>query len=393
MTIEPEPRRESVVAEPQGLWSRSPVRLHEEILPPKLDPPTPAAMRSSRRALAILALVVIFIQPISLPIGHWLNSVARSGTDAYSIWQRYASAPVPDILVIGASPAQADVDEAGLSAVLSKAAGRSVTVEKLGFIGQGPLFYDALMYRIMKRPQHPKLVVLMTGVPDLNAGCTCLTHFTASLWDISDLTDPGFVRLALRVDPDPARLAAGWVLPSLAYYPSVVALQCLAIDYGRTAAVSILGRVPQQLQNPSICENQPGYLFTVWWAHQPAMTQANIQVSIQNYRSFMSDYQISPNLVSSLEDTISRARAGGVNVVLVEAPLHSEARSLFPADQQVYQQQMQALASSLNVHLVDLSESVPDDPTLWVDTLHLDRAGAAYFAPTLAGALPPILVG
>ena len=390
MAIETEPKREAVAVEPRG--SRSRVRLHEEILPPKLGPSTPATIRSARRALAILALIMVVIQPISVPVGHWLNSVARSGTDAYSVWQRYVSAPVPDILVIGASTAQADIDEAGVSAQVSKVAGRSVTVEKMAFNGQGPLFFDALMYRIMQRPQHPKMIVVTTQAPDLSVGCSsCLASLTPDLWDISDLTDPGFVRLALRLDPDPTRLVAGWGLPALAYYPSVVALQCLAIDYGRARAMSILGRVPLQLQNPTICETQPGYLLQTGWANQPAMGKVNVRVSTDNYRRFMADYQISPDAVSSFEDVITRARAGGVNVVLVEVPLHSIARGLFPEATQAYEQQMQAMASSLNVGLVDLSDSVPDDPTLWVDTLHLDRAGSSYFAPKLSSALAPFL--
>ena len=390
MAVEAEHRRTTATVEPNGHRSR--MRLHDEILPPKLSPSSPATIRRAGRALAILALTAIVIQPVSVPVGHWLSSVALSGTDAYSVWQRYAAAPVPDILVMGASTAEADIDEPEVSALLSKAAGHVVTVEKLSFNGQGPLFYNALMYRIMKLPRHPKLVVVTAEPPDLNGGCSaCLAPLTTDLWDISDLTDPGFVRLALRVDPDPARLVAGWMLPALAYYPSLVAVQCLTVNYARATALSTLGSVPQQLTKPSICETQPGYLLSKQWSRQPATTEINVPLYSENYRSFMSNYQISSNAVSSLEDVIARARAGGVNVVLVDVPLHSEARNLFPGAQHAYDQQMQTMTSSLNVDLVDLSDSVSDDPTLWVDVVHLDRAGAANFAPKLASALAPFV--
>jgi hypothetical protein len=386
MAIETEPRRETVTVEPNG--HRTSVRLHEEILPPTLGPSTPASLRRARRALAILGVGVILVQLISAPIGHRLNSVARSGTDVYSEWQKYASNPVPDVLVIGASPARTDIDEAGLSAELSTASGRPVTVEKLGFAGDGPLFLDALMYRIMKRQPHPKLIVVALVGPDLNDGCTaCLASVTGGLWDISDLTDPDFVRLALHLDPNPTRLVTGWVFPAFAYYPSVVALHCLAVDYGRAGAIAVLGRVPVQLQKPTICEVTAAYK----WARQTAMTESDYQGSIDQYRGFMLDYRVSPETVSSVTDMVTRARADGTNVVFLETPLHSGVRSLFPGAIQTYQHELHILASSLNTGVVDLSDSVPDDPTLWVDVVHLDRAGAHYFAPQLAHQLFPYL--
>jgi hypothetical protein len=350
------------------------------------------ALRSARRALTILALVVIVLQPISLPVGRWLNSVARSETDAYSVWHHYAISPVPDVLVIGASPTFADIDETGLSTQLSRLAGRPITVKKMAFNGQGPLFYDALMYRIMKRPQHPELIVLTTAPPDLNSGCaSCMATLTSNLWDISDPTDPDFDRLALSLDPEPTRLAAGWVLPLVAYYPSIIALQCIAIEQGRAAAAAAIGRVPVQLQNPTICETQPGYFLRTGWERQPEMTQGNVYVSTKNYARFMADYHISPSAVSSLSHAITAARSAGVNVVLLQAPLHSGARILYPEAHHEYQDQVEAMAADLSIPLVNLSESVPDDPRLWVDLLHLDKAGAAYFAPKLAGVLAPIL--
>jgi hypothetical protein len=393
MAVEVEIEREAVRVE-LAARSLTQTRLHEEVLPPKLDGSSPRALRNARRALAILAVVVVLLQPLSLPVGRWLNSVARSGTDAYSLWQRYASSPVPDVLVIGASPTYADIDEAGLASALSLSAGRTVTVEKLGFNGQGPVFYDALMYRILKRPQHPSLIVVTTAPPDLNDGCTsCSATLTTNLWDISDPLDPEFDRLALSLDPEPARLATGWVLPSYAYYPSIVALQCLAVNGARAATVSIRGRVPAQLQDPTICETQPGYFLVTGWMRQPEMTEGNVYISTKNYTRFMADYHISPRAVSSFFHAVATARNAGVSVVLLQPPLHSGARTLFPEAERAYQDQIQAIAAGLNVPLVNLSESIPDDPRLWVDLLHLDRAGAAYFAPTLADALAPALGG
>jgi hypothetical protein len=386
MAIETEIQREPIAVEPVVV--RPKVRLHEEILPPQLDPSSPTALRSSRRALLVLAVGMILIQLVSAPVGHQLNAVARSGTDGYSVWQQYASSPVPDVLVIGASPARSDIDEPQLAAALSTSAGHPITVEKLGFAGQTPLFLDALVYRIMKRTPHPKVMVVVAVGPELNSGCNlCITSANGGLWDISDLTDPAFTQDELRLSPNPALLIAGWAFPSLAYYPSLIALQCMAINTGRAAARAALGRVPIQLQNETVCEGTVPYK----WARQPVMTQTDYQTSLINYAGFMVNYRVAPDTTASVVELVTRARAGGSKVIFLETPLHPGIRTTFPAAIQTSQQELQSLATSLGTSVIDLSDAVPDDPTLWVDGLHLDRGGADYLNPRLAAALAPIV--
>jgi hypothetical protein len=386
MAVATEERREAVAVEATAYAART--RLHQEILPPPLDPSTPVSIRRARMALAILALGLVLAQFISAPIGQRLNSVVKSGTDPYSLWQNYAANPVPDVLVIGASTARTDVDEPALATELSSVAGHPVTVEKMGFAGQTPRFLDALMYRIMKRQQHPKLIVVAVAGPELNEGCKdCLAAVTGGLWDISDLTDPGFMQLALNIAPDPARLVAGWALPSLAYYHSIIALQCIAVGYGRSAAKAVAGKIPVQLQNPTLCEGLAAYK----WGRQPAMTSSDFEGSIANYRGFTVDYHVSSQTASSVADLLSRARSGGTNVVFVQTPLNPGLRDLFPDSVKASQEQLGLLASTLNAGVVNLTQAVPDDATLWVDGLHLDRAGADFLGPELARQLVPYL--
>ena len=386
MAIETEVQREAV--EVELVVARPKVRLHEEILPPQLDSSSPIALRSSRRALVILAVGMILIQLVSAPVGHQLNAVARSGADGYSIWQQYASNPVPDVLVIGASPARTDIDEPQLAAALSSAVGRPITVGKLGFAGQTPLFLNALMYRIMKRTPHPKLIAVVAVGPELNDGCAlCVTSVNGGLWDISDLTDPDFTRVELSLSPNPALLLTGWVFPSLAYYPSLIALQCMAFNTGRAASKALVGRVPVQLQNPTVCEGTVPYK----WARQAVMTQTDYQLSVDNYRGFMLDYRVSTQTASSVAEMVTRARSGGTRIVFLQTPLHPGLRSTYPDAIRMSQQGLRDLATSLNVPVLDLSNSVPDDPTLWVDSLHLDRSGADHLTPELAKALMPMV--
>jgi hypothetical protein len=328
------------------------------------------------------------MQPISVPIGQWLSAKAKYGTDINSVWQNYISTPAPDVLFLGASWARADIDEGRVAAELSKVAGHPVTVGKMGFAAQGPPFIDAVMYEIMKRSSRPKLVVVTLQAPDLNGGCaSCVASVTDGLWQMTDLGDPGWVQLALHNDSEPARLVAGWALPSLAYYPSLQALQCIGVEYGRSAAQTLLGRVPGLLSAPTACERTVPYL----WTRQAAMTNAEDQAVVYAYEGFLSQYSVSAQSVSSLEDLVSRARAKGTDVAFLQPPLHSDIRSIGPLANAAFEAEAQQLESRSQVNVIDLSASVPDDPTLWVDPLHLDIGGADYLAPRLAAALGPHL--
>ncbi len=373
-------------AAPNGHAPR--IRLHSEILPPDLGPPTPVALRVSRRALALMLIGIVVVQLISAPIGHRLDAIAHTNTDVYSLWEKYMSHPVPDVLVIGASPARTDVDEPGLSAALTKSMGRPIVVESMGFPGENPLFLDAVTYRIMKRTPHPKLIVLTTVGPDLNQYCfLCTVAVNPGLWDISDLTDPGFVQLALHVSPNPAWLAIGWTLPVFAYYSSVIALQCVAYDRGRALSKALLGRVVRQLQNPTPCESLAAYK----WGTQSTMTPGDFTGALDTYKQGMDDYVVSPQILSSLRDIVTRARAGGSNVVFFRPPLHPALLAAYAPQVQTSKASVDAIASSLNIGVIDFSGAMPYDPNLWVDALHLDREGAGVFAPQLAQALAPVL--
>ena len=391
------------MAEPPGFWSRSRVRLHEEILPPQMAPATPLTLRRAKRAIGILVIMFVVLQVISAPIGHRLNAVLRSGTDVYSQWLAYTSAPAPDVLFLGASTVGTDIDTNVLVNQLSIAAGRPVSVGKLGFFGQGSTFLDVVMYRIMKRVSRPKVVVVTLEASDLNASCVeCQASSAAGIWDISDLTDPGFVKFALQTDvvnpgggglgalaaaDSRAPLILGWALPSFAYYPSLLALQCLAVDYGRSAARAVFGEVPGELRASSICETAIAYQ----WSRAPAMTEASYLSSIADAQHFMSNYRISTAIAARLTDIVNRGRAAGSNVVFLEPPIHSGAGSVIgPEAQPAFGTEVSDLTTALKANVLDFTAAVPDDPNFWLDTLHLNRAGADYLAPKLAQGLAPI---
>jgi hypothetical protein len=370
----------------QGAARIRPSLRHSEILAPQGPEATPEQRRRALRALLLLAVIAVLVQPLSVPAGRYLTSKVYSGTDAYSEWAAYAASPPPDVLFLGPSEARTDVDTAQMSRLLSAQAGHPVTVGKLGFSAQGPAFLELVMYRIMHQPRHPKVIVRTVETPMFNANGTCqacLTdQSTFDVWEISDLTDPAFVRLALANASNPARLVAGWALPAIAYYPSIAAVNCSVVRRGRTLAQSAFGSVPWELEVSTPCElGAP--------AHPSAVMTADARDNIsQSYREMLTrQYRLSPQLVGDEMASVRRAQAGGTRVIFLKPPFHSLIRTANPPADAEFDGQMSAISAQLGVSTVDLAGEVPDDSRYWVDPLHLNLAGAAYFAPTLAAAL------
>jgi len=348
-------------------------RLHEEILAPVPHPLTPAAMRRAKAATAILLLIALLAQPLSIYLGRWLEADIKGGSDAYSQWQAYLSHPAPDVLFLGASETYTDIDAAQLSAGLSSAAGHRVTVGKLGFIGQEPAFHDLAMHLVMRRSSRPKVVVVAVQAPMLNAAATCRSctdPFTSDVWQISDLSDPGFIQLALNNDPNRLRLAAGWAIPLLANYPSIVGLQCPMVSFGREASRAVLGWVPNVLQAPTYCESNLPYRLP-----RDSMTEAT-------YANTMLDYQ-----QAFIRHLVREAQAGGTQVLFLKPPFHSAIRTAAPQAEQMFDAQLDKMSAELGVGIVDLSSAVPDDPGYWLDPLHLNNRGAHYYGPRAVQAL------
>ncbi|HVD01813.1 MAG TPA: hypothetical protein VNG93_11815 [Candidatus Dormibacteraeota bacterium] len=364
----------------------APKRRHAEILAPLPPPLTPAVRRRAWRALVVLLAIAVLAQPLSVPAGHYLFNKLQDGTDINTQWRQYVAGPAPDVLFLGPSEARTDVDRARLSALLSAAVGRPVSVGTLGVSAEQPAFLDVLMYRVMERSSRPKLIVNTLEAPMFNPNAVCryCEHdpLTTDLWQLTDYGDPGFLKLALENDPSRLQLLAGWVMPALANYPSIAAVECPVVTRARRATQFLFGSVPWELQLATPCEisaaSRPDHVMT-------AQESANVA---DVYRSdFVSNYAVSPQLLAAERDLIRRGKAGGTQVVLLRPPFHSSIRSSDQAVDPRFLAAVGSLSTELDVPVVDLSQAVPDDPSLWVDPIHLNRSGAQLVAPQLAAAL------
>jgi len=246
------------------------------------------------------------------------------------------------------------------------------------------------MYRVMSRADRPRTVVITLEAPMFNANGVCRAcgrdPMTRDVTELADTLDPTFYALAFRNDPNRAALALGLVVPSLAYYPAVAALDCAVVNRLRRV-FQLTGGVPAELRQATACE--------VGVAAHPyhAMTPDQAQVLLQVYRSdFIGRYRVSPELVEAERDMVRRAQAGGAKVLYLAPPFHSSVRDSDVAVDREFHGVTTALSSQLGVPIIDASSAVPDDPSFWYDPLHLNAVGARLFAPTLAQSLSSALI-
>jgi hypothetical protein len=314
-------------------------------------------------ALATLAVAFIALQPISDAVFPGSLRELLGNDSAAAQWNRYASVPAPDVLIVGDSRARVDVQGSVVSALLSSVAGRSLTVGNLGVNAEQPAFLDALIYRILHRTSRPSMLILNLSEYQFNVHYTY--DSTEDLWQISDPFDLGFMSRALQDATHPGRLVRGWMLPVFADYPVIVrAIRC--------------GSAP--FADPETCNQLP----------KTAAEQAAYYT--QRFHEVMADYQFSEAQTSHVLGAASMAKEYGVHFGLAILPVLG-----IPKTEAVgysrFESGAQDLAKRMSVPLLDFHDLFQDQPGYWSDPNHLNAKGAGELAPYLATALADALPG
>src|SRR5437667_11018791 len=102
-----------------------------------------ATEREARRALWVLVVVLVVVQPLSMLLGTSYLQRWGSPGNAYNQWTAYRAGPVPEILFLGDSRVRLDVDTAALARALS------VSVASIGIDAAKPELLEALAERIV----------------------------------------------------------------------------------------------------------------------------------------------------------------------------------------------------------------------------------------------------
>jgi hypothetical protein len=335
--------------------------------------------RQAKAVLVTLLVLAVLVQIPSIFVARIAAHAIWAGADAGTLWEEYRAKPAPEVLFLGASSTRADIDVEALSASLSRRTGRAITVGKFGLNGEGPDFYVAALYRIMRLPTRPHVVVLQ--VDSLLFTAKDVLDPTRDLWLMSDPIDAGYMQTALRIDPTSPQLVLDWTVPFFATYPLIsLGARCPFTVGARTLTRRAHLPTANIVKQPTPCEEG---------AHPSAdalMTQEEEQQVRGNWAGYLNNYHFSERKAAFLREATAMVRAGGAVPILLAYPSY-QLRTVNPAGEGQFQAGIRQLATSLQVPLLDLGNYVITDPNLWADPAHLNRWGAQAFSPVLAEAV------
>lgn len=331
--------------------------------------------REAARGLIVLVAVLVLVQPASVVLADWYHSRWGSQGSAYQQWRSYANQTVPDVLFVGDSRVRADVDTEEIARDLSQRMGRPIRVGSIGIDAAKPRFLAGLAQRVMAMPEHPSLVILAISEYQLNATWDNTTESggtqTRYFWQISAPLDAAFASFALRMDEDPGRLLAGWVVPLLQHY-SVVAqgLRCDALAIRDRTACADEYRDRDRVMNDATRER---------W-HRVIR------------ESYLSDFAPSARQLAGITSVAQLIRGRASRLGFVILPVFR----VETLDRQSFNGFTSAISThavALRAPLADLHAEFDDRPSLFSDPNHLNRAGARELAPRLAALAVQALEG
>jgi hypothetical protein len=334
--------------------------------------------RQARLALVVILVGLFVSQQLSIPLGYWsihrLDFTARyfgRFIDAHTQWQDYLSKPSPEVLFIGDSQTYFGVDTARVAELLTIRAGHRVTVGKLGIPASRADFMQALIYRVLHRANPPKVVVYQLQWITFND--RFIYDPSLDLWQIADPFDPGYMRSAYQVDPNPGHFVRDWVFPYFATYtPIAGAFDCYLRTGLAIASYKTHHELPLEFRQAGICDD-PSRQIRQLYGEQ-----------------VLSGYVFSERLANHVRQTADMIRAAGGHFGFIQYP-----NRLVGAPDLPYYDYFQAHASLLMNRVggpqTNLAMTMSrDDNSLWLrlgdyyDPVHLSLAGAASLAPTLA---------
>jgi hypothetical protein len=331
----------------------------------------------AKAALWIVLGMFVVAQPLSVPLAYQSLRVLYAGEDTHSQWQDYLSRDAPDVLFLGASDTKSDVDTRAVAAELSSVAAGPVSVGKLGVDAEKPDFFAALMYRVMHRPTHPRLVIISLAENEFSIDYPF--DPTSDLWQISEPFDLGFMQAAYRLDPDRDQLARRWLVPYFATFRPIVSVaQCPLLATARRSGA--IARTFHAVRDLNDCEvGRSNVTDRVMDPERNRKVMAGFVAAVSNFHF---DERQGENLKQAIEI----ARQGAAQVVLMRNP-NFRLGGFFTDKQQLLLDRLRGLAMAEGVPFIDLVDVLQDDSFLWNDFQHLNRTGARAYAPILAKAI------
>jgi len=345
--------------------------------PTQAGPPDrPKLRRYAGLGLVALAFMLLGGQFAAVAAYYPLNTELSQGTDVATQWHAYiAQNVVPEVLFVGDSQTELDIDTSEIANLLSKSAGRRIEVGKISARAEGPDFLEALTYRVMSLPRHPRLIVFPLNPVTSNAFHENGWDPTSDLFQLSDPIDAGYMRLAVTVDASRGALLRDWLVPYFRTTPTIsTALKCRAVRW----LEGHLPKVPGELR--AVCDELAHTLATTTFDYKTKETV------IGQYRQWLPDYRMSSREAAHIRSSVQLIRSGGSEILFMVYPSRDVIEDRASAYAK-FERAAGELSVSLNVPMISLLHAVAMDDALWADPVHLNRWGAKAVAPAVMTAL------
>jgi hypothetical protein len=338
----------------------------------------PAARSQRLLATGAIALIVVLLAAfnvIAYPLALF-SIVQLQDSSTAAQWQRYLAGPVPDVLILGDSRTRDDVLAPELSAALTALANRPIHVDRIGISAGRPEFFEAIAYRVMAQPVHPKAVVIGLSEWQLNASYS--VDFSSDYWQLSTPFDPGYLELSYQLTPQPrrSRLARNYLLPGLVD----------AHVLGEEARCLLLEPIPRDLVAKQ----------AEWTGQTCQVASENVSVSMDDatekavreiYRTQdLHAYRVSGGELQHLRNVVARFRNAGIRVSFVNLPMYY-IETINPDAYAMFNSAIGELSNELGISFIDLHDEMRSNRADWRDPSHLNRDAALKWTPHFAEVL------
>jgi hypothetical protein len=348
---------------------------------------SPNQKRRRRAWVSIWSLLVVLLalQPIAFALVDVILP-SHPVVLSYESWAQYLRSPVPDVVFIGTSRVGSDIDRQAIADTMSRSLGRTATV---GFIAAGagmPYFEDAVAYRVMHRPNHPRLVVFEMAEFQYNANFA--PDNIPDLWMISRAGDLDFERFTLSVVPDPGRYVRGLIFPLFAYYK----LLAFGVSQSLIPLTISIQRVGHFLHHGQLADPYIDFSTAGAVASGSHVMTADEETSVlfEYSSTVLRDYRFEPDRLARLSEAISVVRAAGGEVALAILPENKIDR-LVPAGYEDFLSSARAFATSRQAPLLDYHTLYQQERAMWSDPSHLNSYGRLALSGELGAGVAPLL--
>lgn len=337
-----------------------------------------------RVALAFVALVVMS--------NAWLDGMHTNLVTDGNVWgavkqleacERQGTSP--DVLIIGSSRAQAGIAPPIIAAQFDNAFGRRTIICDLAVTTSVPMQDYYLLRKLLRDGIHPKFIIYATADFAFNSPAIQPQEPVRDNMDyLATLADlPNIMQMPVADTRQPAVNGAPWLLDFVASRLFRVYADRKGFQIALCRWKPDFGPCPDILAGTVLDHTR--YIYPVdpaqGWYPLPEATAVSLQNSANQYRVWLAHYQVAPDALAYLDQTVQLARKQGIGLILLNTPILPQHLAFFPqvSDYATYVDTLHRFAEAHGVPFYDEGLGFDDNLADFADTNHLNYWGAIHF--------------